>query len=112
MVNKLYQQLLLSKATAAGFLKKKGFSDDLEVCAKRLAFAEDGITWEKETVLNICFSDEVWATRGAHTVSWVTTKVDGSDRFLPENLRHKYSKLPSWMFHRTIYQGRKGPAVF
>jgi len=54
-------------------------------------------------VLNICFSDEVWAIGGAHGVCWVTVKIDGSDRFLLENLQHKYSKLPGWMFHGTIY---------
>ena len=38
--------------------------------------------------------DEVWAFGRAHTTSYVTVKEDGSDRLLPENVRHKYSKLP------------------
>jgi hypothetical protein len=58
------------------------------------------------------FSDEVWAFGGAHTESWVTVKEDGSDRYWPENLQHKYSKAPAWMFHGTIVDGKKGPAVF
>ena len=58
------------------------------------------------------FSDEVWAIRGAHTESWVIVKEDGSDRYWPENLQHKYSKAPAWMFHGTIIDGKKGPAVF
>ncbi len=58
------------------------------------------------------FSDEVWAIGGTHTTSYVTVKEDGSDRFLPENLRHKYSKAPAWMFHGTIVDRRKGPAQF
>ncbi len=39
--------------------KRKGFSSDPEVCAERLDFAKDGITWTREMVLNICFSDDV-----------------------------------------------------
>jgi hypothetical protein len=58
------------------------------------------------------YSDEVWAVGGAHTDSWVTMKLDRSDRFLPENLSYKYSKAPAWMFHRTIVDGEKGPAQF
>ena len=58
------------------------------------------------------FSDEVWAMGGAHTTSHVTVKKDGSDRYFPENLQHKYSKGPAWMFHGTIVGGRKGPAQF
>jgi hypothetical protein len=34
------------------------------------------------------------------------------DRYWPENLQHKYSKAPAWMFHGTIVDGKKGPAVF
>lgn len=39
-------------------------------------------------------------------------KEDGSDRLLPENVRHKYRKLPAWMFWGTIFDGKKGPALF
>jgi len=80
--------------------------------AERVAFAEEGITWSRERVQKQMFSDEVWAMGGAYTDSWVTVKEDGSDRFLPENLTHKYSKAPAWMFHGTIIDGKKGPAVF
>jgi hypothetical protein len=91
---------------------KKGFSDDPRVWAQRLAFAEEGITWDRDRVQRQMFSDEVWAMGGAHTESWVTVKEDGSDRYWPENLQHKYSKAPAWMFHGTIINGKKGPAVF
>ena len=49
---------------------------------------------------------------GAHTTSYVTVKKDGSDRFLSENLQHKYSKAPAWMFHGSIAEGKKGPGIF
>jgi hypothetical protein len=91
---------------------KKGFSDDPRVWAQRVAFAQEGITWDRERLQRQMFSDEVWAFGGAHTESWVTVKEDGSDRYWPENLQHKYSKAPAWMFHGTIVDGKKGPAVF
>jgi hypothetical protein len=92
--------------------KRKGFSDDPEVMAERVAFAEEGKTWSKERLYQQIFSDEVWAFGGAHTQSYVTVKEDGSDRYAPENVQHKYSKLPAWMFHGTIVFGGKGPATF
>jgi hypothetical protein len=49
---------------------------------------------------------------GAHTDSYVTVKEDGSDHYLPENLRHKYSKAPAWMLHGGIVNGKKGPCCF
>jgi hypothetical protein len=92
--------------------KKKGFSDDPRVMAWRKAFAEQGIKWTREMVHNPMFSDEVWAMGGANTGSFVTVLEDGSDRYLPECLQHKYSKLPAWMVHGTIVDGRKGPLTF
>lgn len=92
--------------------KRKGFSDDPEIMAERLAFAEEGITWSRQRLYRQIFSDEVWATGGAYTQSYVTVKEDGSDRYAPENLQHKYSKQPAWMFHGTIVFGGKGPATF
>jgi hypothetical protein len=49
---------------------------------------------------------------GAHTTSYVTVKEDGSDRYWPQNVQHKYSKKPAWMFHGTIVGGRKDPGLF
>jgi hypothetical protein len=49
---------------------------------------------------------------GAHTTSYVTVKKDGSDRYFPENLQHKYAKRPAWMFHGCIVGGTKGPGIF
>jgi len=92
--------------------KKKGFSDEPRVCHDRYGFAQWAVTWDRERVLNQIFSDEVWAMGGAHTTSYVTVRQDGSDRYAAKNLQHKYSKRPAWMFHGTIVQGRKGPAVF
>ena len=57
------------------------------------------------------FSDEVWATGGAHTVSYVTVE-DGGDNYSIENLQHQYSEAQAWMFHGTIVDGKKGPARF
>ena len=92
--------------------RKKGFSDDPKVCQERLDLAEDGKTWPRPDVQRICFTDEVWAFGGAHTSSYITCLKDGSDRLLPECVRHKYSKLPSWMFWGSIVDGKKGPALF
>ena len=79
---------------------------------ERVDFAEEAITWTPERLFNQIFSDEVWAMGGAHTRQYVTVKEDGSDRFDPACVQHKYRKLPSWMFHGTIVMGGKGPAVF
>ena len=79
---------------------------------ERLTFAQEGITWRRDRVQRICFTDEVWAMGGAHTDSYVTVLEDGSDRYLPENLTHKYSKAPAWMFHGAIVDGKKGPGIF
>ena len=78
--------------------RKKGYSDDPQVIRERLNLAEQGSTWPRPYVQRICFTDEVWAFGGAHTSSYITCLQDGSDRLLPECVRHKYSKLPSWMF--------------
>jgi hypothetical protein len=50
--------------------------------------------------------------REAHTTSYVTVKKDDSDQYLSENLQHKYSKAPVWMFHETIVGDKKSPAIF
>jgi len=92
--------------------KRKGFSDDPEVYRERLEFASEAINWFTERLFSQIFSDEVWAFGGAHTQSYVSCKIDGSDRYQSECLQHKYRKQPAWMFHGTIAQGKKGPAVF
>ena len=92
--------------------KRKGFSTDPIVMQKRLEFARQAINWSRERLYSQILSDEVWAMGGAHTRSFVTIKEDNSDRFQPENLQHKYSKLPAWMFWGTIVRGTKGPCVF
>jgi hypothetical protein len=98
--------------------KRKGFSDDPAVIAKRLAFAREGITWSPERLFRQAFSDEVWAHGGAFTQSFVTVLIEGepddirADRYRPECLQHKYSKQPAWMFHGSICGGRKGPGTF
>ena len=92
--------------------KRKGFSADPHVMYERLEFAQQAINWTRERLYLQIFSDEVWVKGGAYTVSFVTVKEDGSDRYLPENLQRKYSKLPAWMFWGTLIKGRKGPYVF
>jgi hypothetical protein len=67
---------------------------------------------KRERVKRICFTDEVWVFGGAHTSSYVTVLEDGSDRFAPECVKHKYSKLPAWMFHGLIVDRKKGPCLF
>jgi len=61
--------------------KRKGFSDDPDVMRERREFAEEGLTWTPERLAQQIFSDEVWAHGGAYTQSYVTCKLDGSDRF-------------------------------
>jgi hypothetical protein len=39
--------------------KKKGFSEDLRVMAKRLAFTQEAIQWSRERLQNTVFADEV-----------------------------------------------------
>jgi hypothetical protein len=92
--------------------RKKGFSDDPAVYQERLDLAEDGSTWPRSRIQSICFPDEVWAFGGAHTSAYITCLQDGSDRLLPECVRHKYSKLPAWMFWGSIVEGKKGPSLF
>jgi hypothetical protein len=60
--------------------KRKGFSDDPEVCQERFDFATEAKGWSKERLYRQIFSDEVWAHGGAFTQSYVTVKEDGSDR--------------------------------
>jgi hypothetical protein len=92
--------------------KRKGFSTDPIAMQRRLDFAQQAINWSQERLYSQIFSDEVWAMGGTHTRSFVTIKEDNSDRYRPENLQHKYSKLPAWMFWGTIAKGTKGPCVF
>ena len=66
--------------------KKKGFSDDPAVIRERREFAEWGITWPRDRVQRVCFTNEVWAMGGAYTTSYVTVLEDGSDRYKPECL--------------------------
>ena len=63
--------------------KRKGFSDDPEVMQERVDFAKEGLTWTRERLSYQIFSDEVWASGGAHIQSYVTVKEDGSDRLDP-----------------------------
>jgi ribosomal protein S14 len=50
-----FQDLNYCRRTA----KKKGFSEDAKVCRQRREFAEDGITWGRERVQRVCFTNEV-----------------------------------------------------
>ena len=53
---------------------------------ERLRFAEDGVTWTRERVQRVCFTDEVWAFGGAHTSLYITILKDKSNRLLPKNV--------------------------
>jgi hypothetical protein len=92
--------------------RKKGYSDDPEVYRERFDFTAESKDWEQSRVQRICFIDEVWAFGEAHMNSYITCLQDRSDRFLPEYVRHAYSKLPSWMFWGYIVNGKKGPSLF
>ena len=86
--------------------------DDPDVKQECVIFAREGLQWSTSRLYIQMFTDEVWAMGGAHTTSYVTVKEDDSDQYLSENLQHKYSKAPGWMFHGTIVGGKKGPAMF
>jgi hypothetical protein len=107
-MNKAFKLLGYGRRVA----KRKGYSDDPEVWAERLAFAEWAIIWTRERLRCQIFSDEVWAMGGQYTRSYVTAKLDGSERFHAPCVDHKYSKQPAWMFHGTIVDGKKGPCCF
>jgi hypothetical protein len=47
-----------------------------------------------------------------YTRAWIITKEDDSDRLNPAYVKHKYSKLPAWMFHGIIIMGEKDPTTF
>ncbi|KAH6667374.1 hypothetical protein B0J14DRAFT_658827 [Halenospora varia] len=90
---------------------RKGFSDEPLVKQLRLDFARQGLTWTRRRIYRQMFSDEVWAMGGAHTTYSRTVRSDGSEDYR-QNSQHKYNKVPAWMFHSTIIDGRKGPARF
>ena len=98
--------------------KRKGFSDTPEHRQRRLEFAVAAIQWTPERLSQQMFSDEVWAHGGANTRRSVTVLVAGDrqdivfDRFRPECLTPKFSRLPAWMFHGVIYNGRKALGTF
>ena len=92
--------------------KKKEFSDDPEIKQECLIFACEGLLWTRTRLYCQMFTDEVWAMGGAHTTSYVTVLENGSDQLLPENLQHKYSKAPAWMFHGYIIEEKKEPGIF
>jgi hypothetical protein len=98
-LNNVSEQAICTAFKLLGYVRrvshKKGFSDDPQVMAQRVAFAQQGITWSQERVHRQMFSDEVWAMGGAHTVLYITVKEDGSGRYDPENVQHKYSKVPA-----------------
>jgi transposase len=114
--NNIGEHAIHTAMTSLGYCrrvaKRKGFSTESRVMQQRLDFAREAINWSQERLYLQIFSDEVWAMGGAHTHSFVTVKEDNSDRLQPENLQHKYSKLPAWMFWGTLAQGTKGPCVF
>ena len=91
---------------------KKRFSEDPGVMRERVDFAVEAITWTPKRLFNQIFLDEVWAMGGTHTQSWITVKEDDSNRLDPVYVKHKYSKLPAWIFHGIIIMGGKGPATF
>ena len=97
---------------------RKGFSNKPELREARLNFALRAIEW---TITRLCqqmFSDEVLAHGGANSRRFVTVLVEGekqdiqNDRFRPECLTPKYSRLPAWMFHGIIYNGKKAFGTF
>jgi hypothetical protein len=78
---------------------RKGFSTEPKVMAKRLAFAQEAIQWNRERLQNTMFTDEVWAMGETHTQSYMTIKNDGSENiFSGEHAVQKRSRAPVWMF--------------
>lgn len=98
--------------------KKKGFSNAKHHREMRLEFANAALNWSRERLYSQVFSDEVWATGGSNSRQHVTVLVDGDkdditvDRYRPECLNRKLSKLPAWMFHGVLYDGKKALGTF
>lgn len=98
--------------------KRKVMSSTEQHKSVRLDFARWGKTWSRERLLDQAFSDEVWASGGANSRIFVTALVQGDredilrDRYHPDCLIRKCSKLPSWMFHGMIHNGRKAIGTF
>lgn len=93
-------------------MEKKGFLEEPDVLKERVTFAQEGITWTRESVGNQIFSNKVWVIGGLFTISYVTIKKDGSDCYNPKNLSHKYLKKLAWMFYKFICKRRKGIGIF
>lgn len=98
--------------------KKKAFSNSHEHRQIRLEFSQWGQTWSRERLYSQAFSDEVSAHGGANGRNFVTVLTRGDkndimhDRYRPECLTRKHSKLPVWMFHGMILDGRKSLGTF
>ena len=75
-------------------------------------FAREGLQWPTSRLYIQIFTDEIWAMGGAHTILYIIIKEDRSDRYLLENLQHKYLKAPAWMFFEFIVRGKKSLAIF
>src|SRR5436190_17984909 len=93
-------------------LKKKGFLDNPAVKEERLIFARQGLFWTRSRLQVQIFMDEIWALGGAYTPSYVTVKKDGSAWYFPDNLQHKYSKAPAWIFYGVMVGYKKCPTIF
>jgi hypothetical protein len=91
---------------------RKGFLDNPIVMRKRITFAEQAKTWDRRRLALLLFSNEIWAKGGAHTIKWITMREDGSNRYNPAYVQHKYLKQKAWMFWGSIIGGKKGPFCF
>ena len=62
-VNCIGEKAVQTALKALGYVrrtrKRKGFSNEPEVMAARVEFAQDGITWSRQRVQKQAFSDEV-----------------------------------------------------
>ncbi|KAI1006892.1 hypothetical protein K3495_g1318 [Podosphaera aphanis] len=98
--------------------KMKGYSNRPENRRLRREFANEGILMSREGVYSMMFSDEVWVNGGLNAPSNATVLVSGDshavqmDRYHADCSAQKQDRLPGWMFHGVIYNGRKALGTF
>lgn len=78
---------------------------------RRLAWAEEHLSWSREQWADVLWSDETWVTAGRHRKTWVTRKQN--EALDPTCILERVQRKSGWMFW-GCFSGRagKGPGLF